>query len=666
MKYYLLLVFTLSFTGLSAQSSEDSRILMSVDDHAVTAAEFMHAFYKNYNQVQDEEQKKPEVYLELFKLYKMKVRAAYDLGLDTLPAYQKELAEYRYQLSRPYFTDTLAGEILIKEAFEHMQNEIRASHILIGVGRTASPADTLAAFNRAKDILAEIASGSISFDAAAKKYSTDPSAKSNGGDLGYFGPFQMVYEFEKTAYSTGLGSCSDVFRTDFGYHILKVSGKRPSQGEVEVAHIMLARSSARPNTEVDLNITGLNDSLPMGPEQRIEEIYKKLQKGESFESLAKRYSNDVRSGVNGGKLPRFGRGKMLREFEREAYALEKEGDFSKPFETPYGFHIMKLLRKYPADDYHLNYPYLKQKVEKDKRSKQIDTSIAPSLEKRYSIGLNQELMEHIERLPSDLGLLEVFERLNEKFDDATVVLRIEEKEYLIGQCKGHIEQKGEAIKSAQQNSRSQFNEFKRAMLIEYYEEDLENIYPEFSALMREYREGILLFNLLQREVWNKAVSDSEGLDMYYKAHAEKYRWGLRADIVMADCRDKSIADTISKFLEGGVAIDSIKARVNEGARINARFKVGLYSLDNKSLPQTFEAKPGIRQYKGQNNRVTLVYVKNLVDPQTKSFQEARPEIISDYQKFLEHDLNARLQEKYQVKLNRRTWKWIKRQHDQRM
>ena len=329
-----------SANSVNAQSTDISNetVVLKVGDENVTLADFEHVFRKN-NKDSVTTTEALDAYMELFVNFKLKVLEAEAMGMDTVSAFNKELAGYRDQLARPYMVDSDLLDELVEEAFERKGMEVRASHILVSVGADASPADTLVAWNRIQTLRDRVINGADFGEVARSKGgSEDPSVKSNGGDLGWFTAFQMVYPFECAAFETAEGEVSEVVRTRFGYHILKVTGKRKARGEVQVAHIMVRMPRTAPQDQVT------------NAEGRIMEVKRLLMSGGSFESLAMKYSEDPSTANKGGVLPWFGTGKMVEDFEDAAFAMTEVGEIAGPIRTDYGFHLIKLLnKKDPAD-----------------------------------------------------------------------------------------------------------------------------------------------------------------------------------------------------------------------------------------------------------------------------------------------------------------------------
>ena len=302
---------------------------MTVAGKNITKTEFEAIYHKNNTKNAASDTKSLEDYMQLFINFKLKVKEAEELGLDTVSAFKNELEGYRKQLAAPYLTDNEVNDKLLKEAYERMKKDVRASHILIKCDAGALPKDTLAAYNKAISARNRVVKGE-DFAKVAKELSDDPSAKDNGGDLGYFTSMQMVYPFEDVAFKTAKGAISEPIRTQFGYHIIKVLDRRPSQGQITVAHIMVRSNPGMPE----------EDSI--AARKKIFDIYDRLKKNENFSSLALEFSDHTDSKTKGGVLPAFGTGTMVPSFENAAFALKDTNSFSMPFQTPFGWHIVKL------------------------------------------------------------------------------------------------------------------------------------------------------------------------------------------------------------------------------------------------------------------------------------------------------------------------------------
>ncbi len=330
-------IFLFSFLISNLLFGQSEPVVMEVDGQAVTKAEFLQIYLKNNNDPKYDKASLDD-YMELFTKFKLKVAEAEAQGYDTVPKLKRELEGYRKQLALPYLIDSAENKELVKQAYNRLKKEIRASHILIKVGTNAPSADTLKAYNRLLELKERIEKGEdFALVAKSKNSSQDPSVMSNGGDLGYFTAFQMVYPFEEAAYRTEIGKVSMPFRTKFGYHILKVTDSRPARGTIRVAHLMVTAPKETSDSEISK------------AEKKINEIYDKLKDSvtdESWERMVKKYSDDRSSTAKAGELPVFGSGsaqRMVPTFEDGAFSIKNDGDISLPIRTDYGYHIIRRL-----------------------------------------------------------------------------------------------------------------------------------------------------------------------------------------------------------------------------------------------------------------------------------------------------------------------------------
>ena len=486
MKRVVLLAVVLSFT-FNSYSQKKERVLLTINGKKTYVSEFKRVYEKNLDAIDNEEAKDVNNNLELFINYKLKVKQAYDIKLDTLKSYKREIESYRNQLTAPYLQDNSFIDKLIEEAYFRTKNEIKAKHILIRVPQNATSKDTLALYNKINKIRTRILNGE-SFDKVAKETSDDRSAKTNGGDLGYFSAFKMVYKFEDAAYKTKKGDISKPFRTRFGYHIVGVEDMRISKGEIEVAHILI------------------NDTTAIG-KKKIDEVYNKLQNKQEFKKLAKEYSTDKTSNEKGGKLNKFSNGRMIKPFNDAAFNLTEINSYSKPVKTRFGWHIIKLLKKYPVKSFEEMKQEIASKVKRNGRMQLSDKAIINKLKRKYTIVENEESKKifnrkNIRAIPKD-SLQNVLFSINAK--------QIKQIDFI----------------NFIRNRRHKtvfflFDMYKENQILEYYKENLVNTEPEYANTLKEYEDGLLLFELMQQKIWKKATKDSLGLKNYFDKNKSKY------------------------------------------------------------------------------------------------------------------------------------------------
>ncbi len=644
MKQYLLAICALFTFQISAQEHAlEEQVLFTVNQEEVTAEEFVKVYNKNRNIGEDIDPKTPSEYLDLYINFKLKVQDAKQMGMDTMPRFINEFNTYRNQLAQPYLSDKAVNRDLIAEAYARSKYDIRASHIMMGATPESDAIDTLKAYKKLVALKERIEKGE-SFEEVARQYSTDTYSAKNGGDLGYFTVFNMVYPFESAAYNTEVGEMSKIVRSQFGYHLIKVTDKRPARGTVQVAHIFLVDNEKSPEQQ------------KLTAEQKIQEIYQKLREGAEFEALAKQYSEDKSSAYAGGIIPEFGINKMFPEFEDQAFALKEEGEISEPFKTPVGWHIIKLVKSPTQKTLEESKPELKKKVERDSRSQQGRISILKDLKKEYGF---KEYPKHIELAFSQVykGYLDMqYDSEGHKHGTKTL-FSFADKEYTVtdfldwlelNQAKG-----GKKLGKLRMELEKAYDRYSEGSLLGYEKSRLEEKYPEFRMLSREYYEGILLFDLTDKKVWRKSVSDTTGLQNYYADKKEKYRWDTRYEVVMVNAASEKIAKKAMKMLKKGKNIEALNEKLNEESLLNIQVDTGTFELEErKELADFALPAQGFTEIKERDDRYAFVYVLNTLPPSTKTLEEARGMVLSDYSAYLEKEWLKELKAKYEVEVNK--------------
>jgi len=621
-------------------------VLMTVGGDPVTKGEFESIYRKNNQKETKSDRKALEEYLELFTNFKLKVKAAKDAGKDTVKAFQNELKGYRKQLAQPYLTDKDVNDRLINEAYERMKKDVRASHILIKLGSDPSPKDTLVAFNKIMGLRNRVLKGE-DFGVLASANSDDPSAKQNAGDLGYFTSMMMVYPFENAAYNTAVGQISMPVRTKFGYHILKVVDTRDAQGQVHVAHIMV---------KVPENA---KDSAVAIARKKIEEIADKVKKGEDFASLASNFSDDRTSGKNGGQLPWFGTGKMVPDFEKAAFDLKKDGEVSQIIQTQYGFHIIKRLERKGVQAFDEVKAELKQKVSKDSRSQVSRNSVISKIKAENNFKEDPKaLIELISKVDTSYyngkwkaesasGLTKpLFNLGNVSYTQQDLAKFISEN-----QSKQSKESSLDGL------VRKAYDAWKDDKIIAFEDAKLETKYQDFRLLMQEYRDGILLFEITDENVWSKALKDSAGLASFYENNKSNYMWADRLDAVIYKAKDAKIAKDSRKLVEKkikkGSSIEDITKKINESSQLNLQVEEGVFSKgDNETIDKITWIEGVSPDIINTDGSVTFVEVRKKMAPAPKSISEARGLITADYQTYLEKEWIDQLKKKYAVTVNK--------------
>tara|TARA_B100001142_G_scaffold330198_1_gene396938 strand:- start:15364 stop:17484 length:2121 start_codon:yes stop_codon:yes gene_type:complete len=625
------------------------RNLLFVGDETITVEDFMRTYDKNrLDNDTLEFSESIDEYLRLYINFKLKVKEAESLGLDTLQSFVRELNGYRRQLVKPYLTDTEVSDQLLIEAYDRLKSEVSASHILI----QAEGSDTLLAYNKILDIRERIVNGA-DFADLALKYSEDPSVSENNGYLGYFSAFYMVYPFETAAYTTPIESVSEPVRTRFGYHILKIHDKRPSRGEVKVAHIMIK--------------SNIKDSLSvLKAKAKIDEIHDSLvfRNGDNFADLAQQFSDDKKSGSKGGELEWFGINKMVESFEDVAFSLESVGDFSLPCETPFGWHIIKLIDKKKISQFDTMKESIKKKLERDSRSQKTRDVVINRLKKEWGFTenansnvifhelINQDFFDGKSIVEKIKGQGVIMFMFNNNYDLSTrYVYQKDFAEYLTT-YRSRLPKNLEIELLVTQF----YKTFQEQKILDVESVNLENKYNDFRLLIDEYHDGILLFNLSEQKIWNKAIQDTLGLQNFYEKNQNQYTWSDRIAASIYSCKDVRTKNRVYNNLSWDISDKDILEKMNRNSNLNLSIETGLYEFgDNPTLDQFVFSLQWDQLEGGQIIKCAdtnqIIVVDEILKSSIKPMGEIKGLVISDYQSFLEDIWLKELRNKYSVSIN---------------
>jgi peptidyl-prolyl cis-trans isomerase SurA len=496
-------------------------ILFSVEENDIPVSEFEYIYKKNNRDEADYSRASIEEYLDLYIKFKLKVQAAKDIKLDTITALKNELAGYRRQLANSYLNDKEVTQKLVLEAWNRQKEDVHISHILIKLNANATSRDTLVAFDKIQDLYLQLLSGTP-FDSLAMKYSEDKNTSEKGGDLGFITALlpNGFYNFETAAYSLQPGDIAPPVRTSIGYHIIKMNARRPARGEIEAAHIL-----------VRVNKDGINEKAA---KSKIDGIYNQLVRGADFQSLARRLSEDEASSRRGGSIGSFGINVYDSDFEEAAFALEKDGDFSKPVRTRIGWHIVKRLNKKFKGDFEKEKKKLEARIAKDERINFARQSMIQRIKEESGFKEYAKALDHL-ILACDPSFYSyqwkvptVKSETLIAFNDGNSYSNIDFAKNLKANTRGRMK----PSKSTPVNDviRDLYQEYVNEKCLAFEEGRLESKYPDFKALMREYEEGILLFEVTKMSVWDRATKDTSGLKAFHEANTQKYMWGERAMI----------------------------------------------------------------------------------------------------------------------------------------
>ena len=664
---------------LKAQEVKDDPIIIEIGDEKIRQSEFM----KSFNQSNTELSKMSEAdkrnalkeYVYLYTNFRLKIKAALDERYDTASSFEKEYSVYRDEIAAPYLIDSQSLENIMQEVYRRNQQAVRASHIMVALPRNPSPEDTLKAYNKAMDIYVKAIEKGADFKKLAIAFSEDPSVKThesrnsdktiegNGGDLGYFSVFDMVLPFEDAAYGLEIGEISKPVRSEYGYHIIKLVDKVNIYGKTSIQHIWVGSVSERDSARM---LSVINDA------------YRRLNAGEDFNKVVQDCSEDRRSLPINGLLEDVPAKRMVPEYVKEISKL-KVGEYSQPFKTKYGWHIIKVVKKDtipPLDDMRAFY---KQRISRDQRSKQPQNVFVENMKEKYTfVNHNVDSKVAFDELRATVTD-SVFKRtwvLPTLQNGSMPAFTIGNKTYTVNDFAKYINDSQRRLRIRRKNLDEYYQEiygyFVNDKIVEYADSKLEQEYPEFNEMVEEYRNGLLIFAYNDSKVWSKAILDTVGLKEFYAVESikhdinnpehAKYFWGNRADIMTvavmdSNCVEKSKAMKVvekNAFKEGMSKEEMTKLvekKVNKKkcSLANPIFvRTVMVEKENEIIkPEQF--KKGI--YKGTNQRsmgYVIVIVRGIKDPELKSLRDARGYYINDYQNYLEENLIKELRSKYKV------------------
>lgn len=625
----------------------DERVLLRIGETQVTAEEFIRLYTKNRG-IGDN----PgfDTYFDQFVIFRLKVEQAIEEGLDTTISFRSEFEGYRNQLAKKYLTDNEARERLLRNAYERLGHEVNASHILVACNPDASPQDSLAAFSKALEIRSRLTGGE-NFSEVARATSDDPSASINGGNLGWFTSMQMVKQFEDTVYSMNPGDISQPVRTPFGYHIIMLNGKRNSSGRLKVAHIM---KGVPPGATVEeWNIT----------RDRITGLLNEVRNGASFSEIAARESDHRESASRGGELEWFGAGEIIPEFSDAAFSIKGNGEITGPVKTPYGWHLIMLIDRKPIGSFEENRSMLESRLSESHLNTVARRTLVEKLSKEYHLTINSAIIEKL-AIVTDSLILAGGKKIPDWPQSQARVFSFDGGGMNISELIDIIESNIEAFNGT--NARSVIIQIagntSSEMLIGHEDKMLEKKNPDFRYLVKEFHDGMLLFEINSREVWNKPYTDSTGLKKFYETNQNQYLGEPSVTAKIYSLREKGNLNTLAKLVR------KYGNSKNGSQKIIGRFTSGgdtslvitedrWYRGDDEEIDPFMERR-GVTTLTWQG-RSSVIDVIRINDPEPRPFDEVRNEVAAAYQDYLEQQWLAQLKKRYSVWVNEKLLEELK-------
>ena len=578
-------------------------------------------------------------YLTRYVDFRLKVQQARDLGLADDPEILREINDYRDQLAKPYLLERTVLEDIVRDLYEKQKEEIHAAHILLNVAENAAPEDTLRAYTRLTAIRDSILAGA-DFAAMAVRHSEDPSAARNQGDLSYFTGGRMIEAFEEQAYATPVGGVSPVFRTSFGYHILRVADRRAAVPEIRASHILVRLAD------------GASAADSAEARALVESLRERVLAGEDFATLARQYSDDEVSGQRGGDLDFFSRARMVEPFSNAAYALDEIGDVSGVVETPFGYHLIQLTDRKAPRTYEEAYPELKQLAERLPRTAVRRQAVGRAFRAEVGSTLDAAAIARATAAyPADTLLRRAVLGRFDAYGDSTFAA-IGDSTFVLRDLADHIRTVRLTVAPDQHAQLLDLADgYLDEKAVELAAYRLEETDPQFRRIMQDYEDGVLLFRISEDSIWSAAARDSLGLLRHFEAHAEDYRFPERRRVVGFYSRNDSLLQAVVSGLDEGLTPAALQARLADadpGVQIDT---VYVSAEGGTIFDRAFALNAGQRTpILPYQSRQAVLYLDGVEAPRPMTFEEARAQALADYQDVLDARFRARLRETYDARL----------------
>jgi peptidyl-prolyl cis-trans isomerase SurA len=685
-KFFTALLLTATLMGAMAQNANDP-IVFQINGKNIYKSQFMKEFLHSIGKDPSaaptactyEKRKALEDYVQLYVNFQTKLTDAYAMGFDTLSTLNQELAGYRKELAAPYLIDSATLQMLLREAYDRNHYALHAAHILVPCAESATPADTLKAYNHAMELYQEALQAKNFYSVAQKEMraqrleNRDPLVREKAdelnpteGDLGCFTVFDMIYAFESAVYALKPGEVSKPVRSRYGYHIIKLFDRYEYYGKAQLAHIWIPDNS--PNAE-----------------GKIKDAYRQLQEGSDFGLVAKNLSNDQSTAQNGGIMPELAPNQLPYNYVETISKGLKVGEFSKPFHTRFGWHIIKLIKKESIPELETLVPYYRSRMTRGERSTKPQKMFVDQCKERYNFVDYTKVvtskkkakkvtyaasLDAVRSIVTDSIFSAIFHYDPEQITDMRPLFKIGDVEYDSRQFARYIykHKKVRQICDLDIFVADRYEEFVDAMVLAYADSRLELDNPDFKALVDEYRHGLMIFTYNDRMVWSKAIKDSVGFDEFYRIASQThnyndtndavYFWNERARTQTYTIPDSTVLPrskalkVVNKGIKKGWTSTQMTAELNKKSKKDnfVSQEITLLEKGNQTQLTANEWHTGVYTHVADSGYKVLI-VEKVLAPELKSRTEARGYYLNDYQNYLEEQNNLALRKKYNVVIN---------------
>ncbi len=639
MKKQILAICAISGASLLAiNARNDDPVLMNIAGKDVHLSEFEYLY--NKNNTQQVQPQTTDEYIDMFVNFKLKVAEAEAEGLDTTMAFETEYIKFRNELAAPYLRDKAVEDSLLRQAYSHTLEDVTVSHIMLPSAQK----------HLADSLREAIISGQAEYEDVARNNSIDRPSAQRGGLMGLVQPGRYPWAFEEMAYNTPEGQISEVVNSGMGLHIIRVESRRPAKGQVHASHILRMTR-------------GMDDSTIQAQKVTIDSIYNAVKGGASFASLASTYSQDPGSAQRGGDLGWFGPGMMVHEFDSVAFAIA-DGEISEPFRTSFGYHIINRLESKKPGTFEESLDNLRAMLDRDPaRSEMPARAYAQNLIREYKGQISPKGLEAVRKLAQQSGGVIDSTFMAGMLASKAPAFTLRGKATTLAELAPYIPSVSpDGVDAVVEFVKTSAQDLMEAKAVDIAREELALTNPEYRNLINEYRDGILLFEVSDRNVWKRASSDTEGLENYFRTHRDKYAtWEqpkYKSYVIFA--QTDSALNAVMTYAQ-----DSIPASVT-GIDVVTQLR-DRFGRDIK-VERVIAAK-------GENAITDFLGFgaeKPAVDPNTKwkfysAFRgkvieqpeeaaDVRGAVVPDYQNELETTWIETLRNKYPVKINRKVLK----------
>ena len=629
------IIILISFAFIASTSYAQE--LMIIGQEKVSVDEFLRIYQKNNQSTTSYSEKDVQEYVELFTLFKMKLQEAKRMRLDTLPMLKEDYQKYTDQLVQNHFVDKNYIENIWKAQYEHMKYDVKVAHIMVKCAPNANPSDTLIAYNKLNYLRQQATKDN--FAKLATENSEDQSSAIKGGLLGYITAFMTFPEFEQPCFQTPIGAISSIFRTQYGYHIIHVLDKRVARGKIKVAHIYLKKSEK-----------------PEVAEKQIQEAYKQIiSKKITFENAVKKYTEDASTKETYGVLNEFGVSEMVNDFEEQCFALKNPGELSRPFMTEYGWHLVKLIEKIPVKGYEDSKDYIKQRMANDPRVNNLKGIAYSRILAKYKFTETpSNLSPLMANMPDTFFMIKNWVLKPMKAIESNTLFSFAGKSFNLKDFTNYVNTNYQTASSRSKKEAldAMYAAYKEKVIWQLAKEQLSAEDKPYSQLESEYMNGLLIFEIMDREVWKKALADTLGSMKMYEEVKSNYWFKDRFMLEGIKTKKTEGLDTYIQSLtslSAKVVFEKIKQSKdsNEFVYYERTIERGDYPEIDKAM----DAKAISVQFKDEDKSSILAKVVKLLPPSIKPYSEIRGRIQNLYQNKLEKEWGASLRSKYPVKIN---------------